>query len=75
MDRRQWNEWNCKLYPMVEETITEYSRRETWIVLANFLYCPSCFLSNKIWSVVVFANNVSNHQCGLDSSQMSAGKI
>ena len=59
---------------MIEETITEYLRRETWIVLGNFLYYPSCFRWNKISSVVGFAYNVSNHQCGLDSSQMSAGK-
>ena len=74
MNRRQWNEGNCKLYPMVEEMITEHWRKETWIVLAIFLYCPSCFRSNKISSVVGFAYNVLNHQCGLDSSQMSAGK-
>ena len=43
-------------------------------MLANFLYRPSCFRSNKIKSVVGFAYNLSNHQCGLDSSQMSADK-
>ena len=30
MNRRQRNEGNRKLYPMVEETITEYLRRETF---------------------------------------------
>ena len=29
MNRRQWNEGNCKLYPMVKETITEYLKRKT----------------------------------------------
>ena len=49
-------------------------RRETWIVLADFLYCPSYFWSNKIWSVVGLACNVLNYQRGLDSSHISAGK-
>ena len=70
MSRRQGKEGNHKLYHMIEETITECLRMETWIVLANFLYFLSCFWSNKIQSVVRFAYNVSNHQCGLDSSQM-----
>ena len=59
---------------MIEEMITEYLRRENLTMLANFLYFPSCFWSNKISSFVGFAYNVSNHQCGVDSSQMSACK-
>ena len=36
---------------MGEKKIAEY-RRETWIVLPNFLHCRSYFRSNKLQSVV-----------------------
>ena len=33
MNRRQWNGGNCKLYPMVKETITEYLKKENIFTL------------------------------------------
>ena len=53
--RRKANRWteDSKMRETINFTQwkkkrSQYLRRETWIVLANFFYCPSCFWSNKI---------------------------